>query len=309
MEPFELRELRYFVAVAEELNFSRAAERLGMAQPPLSRAIRQLEKKLGLSLLERDTRSAALTPAGRVLLEQSRIILDAVFAAERRTRRAAQQDSRLRIALTPDADGGLLKDILHVYHADATLPRAEVLIASWGAPEAMLHDGRADVAIVRTPTGRQGVQLEPVITEPRVLVTSADHPLTRKGKLRLADLNGEVFPEWSGSDDLARAYWKGQDTIPPDVRRPERDGRPEQGPLIISDLHQLFTVVSLGQGIALLPRSIVRERAESGVFAVRPVEGVSPSTVYVAWSESSTSQAVAAFLTAAVSVGEDLTSL
>ncbi|HYY80365.1 MAG TPA: LysR family transcriptional regulator, partial [Actinomycetes bacterium] len=91
----EVRELRYFVAVAEELNFSRAAQRLEMAQPPLSKAIRQLERKLGVRLLERTTRRVALTAAGGVLLEQARVALDAVEAAGRRARRAGQPAPRL----------------------------------------------------------------------------------------------------------------------------------------------------------------------------------------------------------------------
>jgi DNA-binding transcriptional LysR family regulator len=85
----ETRELRYFVAVAEELHFGRAAQRLGIAQPPLSRAIRQLERRLGVALLERTSRTVTLTEAGSVLLREGRAALDAVDAADRRTRRAA----------------------------------------------------------------------------------------------------------------------------------------------------------------------------------------------------------------------------
>jgi DNA-binding transcriptional LysR family regulator len=85
----ETRELRYFVAVAEELHLGRAAQRLGIAQPPLSRAISQLERRLGVTLLERTSRAVALTDAGSVLLREGRAALDAVDAADRRTRRAA----------------------------------------------------------------------------------------------------------------------------------------------------------------------------------------------------------------------------
>jgi DNA-binding transcriptional LysR family regulator len=85
----ESRPLRYFIAVAEELNFARAAGRLGIASPPLSRAIRKLEAELGITLLERSTHHVALTPAGSVLLQQARIALDALDAAGRRAQRAA----------------------------------------------------------------------------------------------------------------------------------------------------------------------------------------------------------------------------
>ncbi len=88
MDEIELRELRYFIAVAEELNFTRAAARLGMAQPPLSAAIGKLERKLGVRLLERTSRRVALTPAGAVLLEQGRVAVEGVGAAIQRARAA-----------------------------------------------------------------------------------------------------------------------------------------------------------------------------------------------------------------------------
>lgn len=100
----ESRPLRYFVAVAEELNFARGAERLGIASPPLSRAIRKLEAELGVTLLERSTRSVALTPAGTVLLEQARVALDALEAAGRRAQRAADPEPKLVLAVKADTD-------------------------------------------------------------------------------------------------------------------------------------------------------------------------------------------------------------
>ncbi|MGB8946829.1 MAG: LysR family transcriptional regulator, partial [Streptomyces sp.] len=104
----ESRPLRYFLAVAEELNFARAAERLGISPPPLSRAIRQLETELGVILFERTTHSVALTPAGTVLLAEARIALDALQAAGRRAQRAAASDPKLVLAVKADGDAGLL---------------------------------------------------------------------------------------------------------------------------------------------------------------------------------------------------------
>src|SRR4051812_34016377 len=118
------RELRYFVAVAEELNFGRAATRLGMAQPPLSRTIQQLERRMGVTLLERTSRSVALTAAGEVLLREGRRALSALTAAERRARRA--DSPRLVLAMKPISDGGLLEEILANYAADPASIEVEV---------------------------------------------------------------------------------------------------------------------------------------------------------------------------------------
>nr|WP_310430151.1 LysR family transcriptional regulator [Catenuloplanes niger] len=116
----ETRQLRYFVAVAEERHFGRAAERLGMAQPPLSRAIRDLERQLGVPLLTRTTRRVTLTPAGETLLTDARVALDAVATAEHRARRAGRPG--LRLALKADYDGGLLPTILDAYATNAARP-------------------------------------------------------------------------------------------------------------------------------------------------------------------------------------------
>src|SRR4051812_46241817 len=108
----ETRELRYFVAVAEELNFGRAARRLGIAQPPLSRAIQQLERRLGVTLLERTSRTVALTEAGSVLLREGRAALYAIEAADRRTRRAGAVRPGLVLVTKAGASGELLAKML-----------------------------------------------------------------------------------------------------------------------------------------------------------------------------------------------------
>src|ERR1700739_715982 len=123
MNELETRQLRYFVALAEELHFGRAAKRLGMAQPPLPRAIRELEYQLGVQLLERTTRRVTLTPPGEAFLWDARSALDAVSAAGRRARHAGEPTPMLRLALKADIDGGLLPQILDAYAKEgASLP-------------------------------------------------------------------------------------------------------------------------------------------------------------------------------------------
>ncbi|MFE6840339.1 LysR family transcriptional regulator, partial [Streptomyces sp. NPDC057705] len=112
MSELEVRELRYFIAVAEELNFSRAAQRLGMAQPPLSKAIAQMESRLGVRLLERTTRQVRLTNAGQVLLDQARIAVDAVHAAGRRVGREGPPTPQPLVAVKPGGGAELLRRIL-----------------------------------------------------------------------------------------------------------------------------------------------------------------------------------------------------
>src|SRR5581483_400298 len=161
MDELETRQLRYFVAVAEELHFGRAAERLGIAQPPLSKAIRDLERQLGVQLLNRTTRRVTLTPAGETLLTDARAVLLATAAAARRARRAVHPEPRLRLALKADFDAGLLSPILDVYEA---LP-VELVLGGPGEQVPALRDGRADVALVVTPFDEHGIDSEVLVTQ------------------------------------------------------------------------------------------------------------------------------------------------
>src|SRR4051812_32374300 len=131
----ETRELRYFVAVAEELHFGRAAQRLGIAQPPLSRAIRQLERRLGVTLLERTSRTVKLTEAGSVLLREGRAALDAVDAADRRTRRAATGHPGLVLVTKAGASTELLAKLLDAYAAEPGAVAVDVFLCGIGEQE------------------------------------------------------------------------------------------------------------------------------------------------------------------------------
>ena len=124
----ESRPLRYFVAVAEELNFARAAERLGIAGPALSRAIAQLEVRLGVRLLERSTRRVELTDAGVVLLDDARAALVALDAATQRAVRVAASGRRLVVAVKADHDGGLLEPAVTAYERSVGALPVEVLL-------------------------------------------------------------------------------------------------------------------------------------------------------------------------------------
>ncbi|MET7401930.1 LysR family transcriptional regulator [Dactylosporangium sp. NPDC005572] len=289
MNDLESRQLRYFVAVAEELHFGRAAERLGMAQPPLSRAIRDLERHLGVQLLRRTTREVALTPAGEVLLRDARTALDAIAAAARRAQNAGRPAPALRVALKADYDAGLLPRCIAAYREDPAGRPVEVLLGGRGEQVPALRDGRADVAILPRPFDERGLDLEPLLVEPRLLAIAADDPLAAHTALRLDDLAGRVLPDGGAAD-------RPETVAPHDPRRRSYD------------LAQLFNLVELGTIVWFLPESVARRHPRSGV-AYRPVEELGPSTLCIAWPRDSRDQAVAAFVRAATAVAVEETAL
>jgi DNA-binding transcriptional LysR family regulator len=273
MDEVETRELRYFVALAEELHFGRAARRLGIAQPPLSRAIRQLERRMGVTLVERTTRSARLTAAGEVLLRDGRAALEAVAAAVRRAQRAGLAAPRLILAMKPGGDGGLLPGILAEYEAQPQAVPVEIVFSSGDRP-AMLRDGRADVALLLRPQDDlSGQDAEELLTEQQVVLLPERHPLAQRASVSLADLTGETMPRWPGTPDGTGA-----------------------GP-VVRDLGQLMQLITLGRMVAVVPES-ARGRLHSGLVS-RPVPDAPATTIFVAWPPASTSRHVAAFVRAA----------
>jgi DNA-binding transcriptional LysR family regulator len=286
MSELETRQLRYFVAVAEELNFGRAAKRLGMAQPPLSRAIRQLEHQLGVRLFTRDTHQVSLTPAGHGLLDDARTALDAVSAAARRAQHAAEPAAKLRLALKADIDGGLLPRILDEYARDEAALPVELVLGRIGEQAETVRDGRADAALLLNPFDQRGLDSEQLITEPFMLAMASDDPLAARTTLRLADLKGWALPDGS----------------PADQGRPFGRHVPSPGaPQDPSDLPQIFKLVELGSIVCFFPASLTA-RYPRPEIAYRRVEDIEPAALSVAWPRNSRSTAVAAFVRAAAKV-------
>jgi DNA-binding transcriptional LysR family regulator len=300
-ELVDLESIRRFIVVAEELNFTRAAAHLGLAQPPLSAAIGKLERKLGVQLLERTSRRVTLTPAGAVLLEQGRIAVEAASAAVERTRRAGHQPARLTVAVKPGTGTDLLQKIMQRCARDSQIPEVHLMFGHPGGPAAAVRGGAADVAILRAPFDRRGLDTELLLTEPRVAVLPARHRLAGlparhrlvgRPELRRADLAGEPMPRWAGQPDpAAAAYWTGGNPTAETPPGPE-----------INDISQLLDAVALGNAVAYVPVSLADQYRSAPGLVFVPVADLGPSEVMAAWPDTSRSRAVAAFVRAAVEV-------
>jgi LysR family transcriptional regulator, benzoate and cis,cis-muconate-responsive activator of ben and cat genes len=275
----ETRELQYFVAVAEELHFGRAATRLGIAQPPLSRAIGQIERRLGVTLFERTSRRVELTEAGAVLLREGRAALDAVAAAERRTRRAVSHAPRLVLVTKAGASSELLAKLLDAYAAEPGAVEVEVLLCGIAEQEKTLRDGRADVALLHRPfDSTAGLDCEELATEGQVAVLPAGHPLATRDSLRMADiadLPGLPLPRW-----------------------PDREGGYADGPgPEVRNHMQVLQLISLGRAVAVLPESC-RTQLTPDLAAVPLTDGQTVTTL-IAWPPHSHSRPVADLVRAA----------
>jgi DNA-binding transcriptional LysR family regulator len=196
----ELRHLRYFRAVAEELHFGRAAERLHIAQPPLSQQIRQLERELGVTLLVRSTRKVELTPAGVAYLQRAVTILDAVEdAGEQAQRIAAGTEGRLAIGCVGSATYSLLPRLVRALRE--ALPGVDVSVrGEMLAPAQItaLLAGEIDLALLRPPVEQSGVVVETVRRD-RLLVALPDgHALAARQQLRIKDLRDQEFVAHAG---------------------------------------------------------------------------------------------------------------
>jgi DNA-binding transcriptional LysR family regulator len=282
-ETLETRELAHFLAVADELHFGRAATRLGIAQPALSRTIQKLERRLGVVLFDRGSRGVTLTPPGRVLAGEARHALAAVQAAARRARRAATDPPHLVLAMKAGGDFGLLPTILAAYaHEPESLPVRVVFAADRAQ---LLRDGRADAALLFDPSDDlHGFRTEPLRTDGRMAVLPTSHPLAHRTSLRVADLPAGYLP---GPGDE------------PSRRPPEDAARRRPVPATVAELLQL---VALGQTIALVPRSLSAAMPLRPDLTGVPVLDAAPVTLVLAWPAHTTSPARTALARAVATV-------
>jgi DNA-binding transcriptional LysR family regulator len=284
-QPLDLRRLRYFVAVAEELHFGRAAQRLYLAQPVLSRHVQKLESELGVELLRRTSRQVELTPAGERLLEEARQLLAAADAASRRMRGVATAPAHLTIGFfVGDTFTPAVRTFL------GRRPEAELsfLRLYWHDQVDVLHDGRVDVAFVHLPVDEAGLELIPVRAEPRVAVLAADHPLAGRAEIGIAELADDPVIRQAGADPS----WEAFHNVDP---RP--DGRhPRPGPEV-HNIEEKLEQVAAGPAISFVPSSAAAMYGRPDVVYV-PVADIPPIQICLAWPTGGRSSLVADFIEA-----------
>lgn len=268
-----MRHLRALVAVAEELNFTRAAERLHLTQQALSGQIRQLEQRVGTKLVERDTRRVKLTPAGAALCEQSRPLLA-----------GAQQAVAIALAagaLTPRLTVGYIAPLTHRIMAPTMErfarrhPEVDVTIhfGSLSDPTGGLRDGAADVAIAYGEFEHDDLELRFLFSEPRGVALAADHPLAQNPEVTIEEFVGEPIVDVPMADPICRDYW---------IAAKHRDGKPPRIGATVQTLDGLIEAIGAGLGVATTIAPSVTAMGSSAGVLFRPVPGLEPLDFSVA---------------------------
>lgn len=266
----ELRHLRYFRAVAEELHFGRAAGRLHIAQPPLSQQIRQLERELGAQLLIRTTRTVELTGAGRAYLRRVVKILDDVDAAGREARRISDGvEGQLTIGCVGSATYSLLPRLVRAL--GEALPGIEVNVRGEMLAPAQLSAltaGEIDLALLRPPVDQPGIATLTVRRDRLLVAVPADHRLSTRRHVRVQDLRGEAFVVHAGQGrstmSTVVAALCSEAGFNPTVRHE------------VAETSTLVTLVAAGLGVAIVPAPT----AELEILGVRYVP-LSPASLTV----------------------------
>ncbi|MBF2003343.1 MAG: LysR family transcriptional regulator [Synechococcales cyanobacterium M58_A2018_015] len=285
----ELRHLRYFVAVAEELHFGRAAERLHMAQPPLSQQIRQLEEYLGFQLFYRTKRSVRLTEAGQQFLDDTRQLLHQLEQAIETGRQISRGErGQLVIGFVSSAAYNVLPLILRAFRSQVPAVRLELHEMATNEQLQWLREGKIDIGFLRPPVEDKTLHLQIIVREPMVVALPETHPLAAESQIALATLANEsfiLFPRLLSP----RAY----DQI---IGLCQQAGF---SPKVVQEAMQMQTIVSLvagNIGVAIVPVSL-QNMQRTGVIYKPLAEPAPCAEVAVAWRSNDTSASVQQFLT------------
>jgi DNA-binding transcriptional LysR family regulator len=284
----EIRRLRYFAAVAEELHFGRAAARLGIAQPPLSQQIQRLERDLGVQLFRRVGRRVELTEAGAVLLRESRRLLADVQGAIEATQRAARGETgSLVVAFAASVMFGAMAHVIRRFRAECPAVTLELRELPTGPQLELLRTGRLDIGLVREPPADPALRFLTVLREPLVLAVSREHRLARRHRVRLAEVAREpfvLFPAENAPGLHAQVL--------------ELCAAAGVSPNVVQESRELYTTVSLvdaGLGVSIVPAS-VRALGFEGVRFLTIASLGAITRIDAAWPSEATNPVIPVFL-------------
>lgn len=284
----ELRHLRYFIAVAEELHFGRAAEKLHIAQPPLSQQIRQLENELGFQLFHRTKRSVELTEAGQVFLGECQKILRQLDQAVQMGRQVSRGAvGQLVVGFVSSAAYSVLPDALRSFRAAFPDVSLELHELTTDQQVHWLKDGRMDVGFVRPPVDDELFCMMPIFQEPLVVALPINHPLANHAQIPLKDLAAEAFILFPRP--LAPGLY---DQI---ISLCHQGGF---SPRVVQEAIQMQTIISLVAaeiGIAIVPVSL-HHLQRTGVVYKPLVETTPKAAIALIWRRSHPSPTVQRFL-------------
>jgi DNA-binding transcriptional LysR family regulator len=284
----EVRQLRYFVTVAEELHFARAAERLHMEQSPLSRAIREMERMLGVRLFERNTRSTRITRAGTVLLDYAKRAIGLMEQAMTSTRSAALgQSEQLRVGVSDCTAYCRMTEILARYQTANSRVAVSLVEMPLHQQISGIRDGLVDASISLDGSCREGIEAQPVAHDPICLAVPVGHPLAHADIVLPVDLVRYPLILFSAESDLGAGLQL--DNFVDTLTRPRIAFR-------ASSVGTMLTLVALGHGIGLVGSAQAAGTARRDVV-LRAIGGGTPElTTYVLHSNGGVSEPLATFI-------------
>ncbi|WP_093761719.1 LysR substrate-binding domain-containing protein [Streptomyces sp. BpilaLS-43] len=279
MTDLDLRLVRYFTAVASHLHYGRAAAELHIAQPSLSRQIRQLETQVGARLLDRTRQGTRLTEAGESFLPHARGLLRSAERAAAAAR-AAAEPTRITVGYT----AGLIvtpavRDVRH-RHPDADV---RTLHLEWNEPREALLDRRVDAAVTRLPLRTDGLDVTVLYDEPKLLLVPARHRLAGRESVTLDDIEEEPIPRFP--DPEWDAHWRID---------PRPGGRPAPGGPPVTTIEDKIERIAAGEAVAIIPAALHAGGTRRDLTTV-PLHGVEPGHVVVATRAGDRGRLVAAF--------------
>jgi DNA-binding transcriptional LysR family regulator len=290
----ELRHLRAFLAVVDDGSFTAAARRLGVAQSAVSQLLRTLEDHLGVLLLNRTTRSVALTPAGEQFADRLRPALAAVDGALAHVR-AIATPGLLRVGFKAGGVGPLLTEVLHAYSAAHPTVQVQLTRMDWTDDLTALRLGSLDVVLARPPLDARGLHARELLSDQRVVGLPTWHTLARQTEVTLADLADEPVITGAGAPAELNDFW----TV-----NPRPDGRaPRLGPAVRNN-DEMLVHVGLGHGVCIAAATVADHHHGSDVV-FRPITDLPPFPLLLLTSAGRQRDDVDAFAALSIAVAQE----